>query len=270
MPEISIIIPIYNAESYLSECLDSVLAQTFDGFEAICVNDGSADKSGEILKQYASKDSRIKIITQENTGVISARNNGINMAVGKYIYPLDGDDKITPDCLELLYNSMISEKGDVIYSEVAFFGAKSGIKYLPSPTKLNMSKNNYVVCSALYKKSDWVKYDGYDENMKKGLEDWEFWCNFIYDNKKFYRIPKILFYYRQSHNTRSGSYGKKEQKELVKYVVKKHKLNGYILLRSIVNFFFQYKINKSGKNVLKIFKIPVLSMDSKLKKSNFK
>ena len=76
MPKISVILPVYNVEKYLRRCLDSVLCQTFADFEAICVNDGSADKSLNILEEYAAKDSRIKIVTQANQGLSMARNNG--------------------------------------------------------------------------------------------------------------------------------------------------------------------------------------------------
>jgi glycosyltransferase involved in cell wall biosynthesis len=96
MPKISVIIPVYNTEKYLSQCLDSVLAQTFDDFEVICVNDGSPDRCGEILADYAGKDKRIKVITQENQGVSAARNHALKNASGEYIVFLDADDLLAP------------------------------------------------------------------------------------------------------------------------------------------------------------------------------
>ena len=89
MPKISIIIPIYNVEKYLRRCLDSVIQQTFTDFEIICINDGSPDNSLHILEDYASKDNRIKIITQKNQGLSIARNNGLKIAQGDYIYFLE-------------------------------------------------------------------------------------------------------------------------------------------------------------------------------------
>ena len=91
-PEISIIIPVYNVEKYLDECLNSAANQTFENIEIICVNDGSTDGSLEILESHASKDKRIRIISQENKGVSSARNEGLDAARGKYIYFMDSDD----------------------------------------------------------------------------------------------------------------------------------------------------------------------------------
>lgn len=96
MIEISVIIPIFNAEKTLKRCLDSILNQTFKNFEIICVNDGSQDKSIDILKEYKEKDNRIIIIQQENKGVSSARNAGIKIAKGKYITFIDSDDWIEP------------------------------------------------------------------------------------------------------------------------------------------------------------------------------
>ena len=116
MPKISVIIPCYNQEKYIAEAIESVLAQTFESFEIIVVNDGSKDQSLEIIKSYTSKyPNKISCIDQENQGVIASRNNAITQAKGEYIFPLDGDDKIASDCLEKLYNAMINNKGDVIY-----------------------------------------------------------------------------------------------------------------------------------------------------------
>ena len=104
MVKISIIIPVYNVEKYLRECLDSILAQTFQDFEIICVDDGSTDKSLEILQEYKRKDDRFVILQQRHSGAGSARNNGIRLAEGKYIQFLDSDDYFEPTLLEEMYN----------------------------------------------------------------------------------------------------------------------------------------------------------------------
>lgn len=100
-PLISIVIPVYNAEKYLRACLDSVLAQTYKNWEAICVNDGSSDNSAQILEEYAAKDARFHIINQQNSGVSTARNTGMRQTTGKYIYFMDADDIVSPYLFEL-------------------------------------------------------------------------------------------------------------------------------------------------------------------------
>ena len=106
MPRVSVIIPIYKVEKYLATCLDSVLAQTLTDWEAICVNDGSPDKCGEILAQYAKKDKRFKVITQKNQGVSVARNNALKQATGDYICFLDSDDMLHPEFLKILLENI--------------------------------------------------------------------------------------------------------------------------------------------------------------------
>lgn len=112
-PVISVIIPVYNAEKYLAQCLNSVRNQTIKNIEIICVDDGSADKSPEILKNFAEKDSRIKIIYQKNLFAGAARNNGINAAAGKYLAFWDADDYFEPNALEMMLNKCEKENADL-------------------------------------------------------------------------------------------------------------------------------------------------------------
>lgn len=134
MPKISIIVPIYNVEKYLKQCLDSILSQSFQDFEIICINDKSPDNSLEILKEYAAKDNRIKIINnKKNVGCGVSRNKGIKRAKGKYIMFIDSDDWYEPDALELLYNQIEKNKNDfVIFDYRKYFVGDSSFK---SPTK---------------------------------------------------------------------------------------------------------------------------------------
>jgi len=236
MPKVSVIIPVYNTEKYLGECLDSVLKQTLSDIEIICIDDGSTDNSLKILNKYAKKDKRIKIITQKNSGVINARNNAIAQAVSEYIYPLDSDDIISPDCLEKLYNAIQSGKADVITSRVMQFGRTDGEFVLQNPTKKNMAFNNCLVNAALFKKSDFEKTGGYDHTFDYGLEDYDLWLNMLFNhNKKIYRVPEILFYYRlknEDESRNSQSFSKldtltekihKKYPEMMKYINKQTK-----------------------------------------------
>ena len=113
-PKISIIIPMYNVEKYLRRCLDSVQNQTFTEWQAICVNDGSPDKSGEIAKEYAKKDKRFVVIDKENGGQSDARNVGLKKATGEYILFLDSDDFIHTQTLELTYMAATEKNADMV------------------------------------------------------------------------------------------------------------------------------------------------------------
>lgn len=105
-PLISIIVPVYNSAKYLPKCLDSILNQTYQNLEIICVNDGSTDNSTNILKTYTKKDPRIKILTQKNSGLSAARNSGIKAATGEYIAFVDSDDQIKPTMLKDMISAL--------------------------------------------------------------------------------------------------------------------------------------------------------------------
>ena len=104
-PLLSIVVPVYNVEQYLTKCLDSILAQTLTDFEVIAVDDGSPDSCGKILDEYAEKDNRIRVIHKKNGGVSSARNEALDIARGEYIGFVDSDDYIEADMYECLLDS---------------------------------------------------------------------------------------------------------------------------------------------------------------------
>jgi len=112
MPEISVIVPVYNAEKYLADCLDSLIQQTFQDIEIVCVNDGSTDKSLEILERYAAQDARIKVYTQENQGVAQARNTAMYYANGTWLAFCDSDDTVPLDAYQMLYG--VSQDKDIV------------------------------------------------------------------------------------------------------------------------------------------------------------
>ena len=121
MPEISVIIPVYNTERYLADCLTSVLAQTFRDFEAIIVDDGSTDGCAGIISEFAGRDSRIVTLRQENKGLSEARNAGINIAKGNWITFVDSDDKIAPDFLHALLDAAKACNADIACSGKRLF-----------------------------------------------------------------------------------------------------------------------------------------------------
>ncbi len=118
MALISIIVPVYNVENYIRECIDSILAQTISSFELILVDDGSKDASGRICDEYAALDSRIRVIHKENGGLSSARNSGLEEAKGKYICFIDSDDSVRADYLERLNGAIKKEKADLVVCDI--------------------------------------------------------------------------------------------------------------------------------------------------------
>ena len=118
-PQISIVVPVYNAEKYLCRCVDSILSQSFADFELLLINDGSEDRSGAICDEIASRDTRVRVFHKVNSGVSSARNLGLDNAIGKWITFVDSDDYISPYYCETLINN----KGeDLIVSSFSTFG----------------------------------------------------------------------------------------------------------------------------------------------------
>lgn len=114
MCKVSVIIPVYNGETYLAQCLDSIIGQTLKEIEIICVNDGSKDRTQQILEKYAEKDSRIQIISQENGGAGAARNAGLRIARGEYLSILDGDDFFESDMLEKAYKKAKESRAELL------------------------------------------------------------------------------------------------------------------------------------------------------------
>jgi len=181
---------------YIDEAVNSILQQTFQDFEIIIVNDGSTDKeTNKILNNYNKPE--IKVITTENRGRISARNTGIENSKGKYIFPLDADDKTDLTYLEKAIN-IIENNSDIgiVYSQAEFFGARQGVWNLPPYSFPQILVLNCIFNSALFRKSDWQQVGGYNLNMKYGKEDRDFWLSIIESGLKPYRIEEILFYYR--------------------------------------------------------------------------
>ncbi|MFB4033716.1 glycosyltransferase family 2 protein, partial [Streptococcus pneumoniae] len=126
---ISIVIPIYNVENYLRQCLDSIVAQTYQNFECLLINDGSPDHSADICREYVSKDSRFRYFEKENGGVSSARNLGIEHSKGEYITFIDSDDWVDSDYLEVLYTTLLEEGADIAVSTYKKFNLKNNCFY---------------------------------------------------------------------------------------------------------------------------------------------
>ena len=265
VPLISIIMPVYNGEKYLKDALDSVLKQSFSDFEVICIDDGSTDTSHEILTNYATQESRIKIIHQKNKGVIEARNNGVKQAKGTFIYFLDSDDIIDEKLLEKSYNAITAGKGDIITCRVMIFGRENKEMPLKKPTKINMARGNCLVNATLLRKSLFDKTGGFDRAFREGLEDYDLWCHMIYRQKaSFYRIPELLFYYRLKPDSESrNAQARLHCEDLIKRLWAKYpEMLWYRKLYKLSTFFFQKRLKKN-KIIFKFLKIPLFFIKQK-------
>ena len=180
--KVSVIVPIYNVEKYLAECLDSIVNQTLRDIEIICVNDGTTDNSAEIMEQYAQKDPRIKTITQENGGLSVARNSGLAIATGEYLFFTDSDDILELNALEKLYAISKEKDLDVLYFDhIRFYE--------------NGDPNTYFDRSAICQ--DYTKkiYDGvsfYRASRDGGIYSPVVWSQFF--SRSFMDANKLSFY----------------------------------------------------------------------------
>ena len=213
MAEVSIIVPVYQVENYIRQCVDSILAQTFTDFELILVDDGSKDESGRICDEYAKKDERVKVIHTENIRAAGARNRGLNQAVGNYFMFIDSDDYIAPSMVECLYKNMVNQDADIVACNFLYDFENDRKKNFATDVKSEVlsgtetfynrkNERNYgywtVVWNKLYKKETFGKVRF---RLGKYYED-EFWANDIYQmDIKIVTISECLYYYRQHENS---------------------------------------------------------------------
>ena len=165
MPEVSVIIPVYNIEKFVEKCIRSVMGQTFRDLEILAVNDGSTDRSGEILERLAAEDSRIVYISQENRGVAAARNRAVDMARGKYLTFVDGDDYIGRDYISRLYAAAEKKNAEMLICGVTCVDAEGKVlsRIVPGEYR-RFEKEEWTfrisaVWAHFYRRSLWEKYD---------------------------------------------------------------------------------------------------------------
>lgn len=213
---VSIIVPCYNQAKYLADALDSVLAQTCTKWECIVVNDGSTDNTEEVAKAYCTLDDRFQYLAKKNEGVAAARNEGISVAKGYYILPLDADDKIGVNYLDLALTAFKKNPSlKVVYCKAELFGAESGPWELAEPEISSLLIDNMIFTSALFKKKDFERAGEYNTSLVYGLEDWDFWLKLLKNDYEIYRINSVQFYYRKNEYSRSSTVAEDEQKAML-------------------------------------------------------
>lgn len=221
-PLVSIIIPCYNQAKYLEETLQSVLDQEYYNWECIIINDGSPDNTEEIALKWVSKDNRFKYIKIENGGVSNARNCGIRNSSGKYILPLDADDKIGINYAKEAINILESDSNvRIIYSNITFFGLRNEDICSPEYKFENMLIENQIHNSAFFRREDFP-LQGYNVNMVEGLEDWDFWLNIVDKDIKVVKLEGFHFLYRIKESSRSTEIDLETNKKLFIQIFRNH------------------------------------------------
>lgn len=278
-PKMSIIIPVYNVEKYLKQCLDSVVNQNFDNYEIICVNDGSTDNSLDILKEYHKKYDNFKIINSTNKGLGAARNLGITKASGDYVFFIDSDDWIEDNALSILYEKIEEQNLDMLFFQIKNYEDNSGRFYtdkiydLDCLIDLNLDNKIFthektknvlfeipvVAYSKIYKRSLIEKNNIiFKENYY--FEDHDFFYNFYFKAKKVGFLKQYILNRRRRVDSITGSFNEK-QMDIIKVsddiieIFKENKLYD-LYKKELINHKFEdvmYWFNKTPLEFKEIF-----------------
>ena len=207
---ISIVVPVYNAESFIKSCLDSIFSQTFRDFELICINDGSSDRSLDILRDYAARYSNIIVIDQNNSGIGVSTNIGIDRAKGKYFYQMDHDDSFVNDnALQIMYD--VAEKYDL---DILSFNYKTSVKIskLKQPSNKLISGKEFLVSESYHPalwnkllKMEYLKSINFRVREDLRFVDIECYPRLMIGAKRVMHIEDILYFFKIETNHLSVS-----------------------------------------------------------------
>lgn len=262
-PTVSIVVPIYNVSKYLRECLDSIKTQTLKDIEIILVNDGSTDNSLEIMREYASKDPRIKIISKENSGYGDSMNKGMECAKGDYIGIVESDDYVDKNMFEDLYETAVANHCDIVKSDYYEFMTDGDQKYIHTVNDCDFY--NTVVNSTfkqifhfrmntwtgIYKRS-FIEQNGIKHNTSPGasFQDNGFWFQTLSLAERVMFVDRAYYHYRQDNPNSSINSNSKvfvmcdEYAYIERFIESnphiKEKLYGTFLTKKYYNYMFIY------------------------------
>lgn len=263
--KISVIIPVYNSDDYLCECLDSLVSQTFIDFEVICIDDGSTDKSKVILEDYSNRDIRFNVFSQENSGPAVARNNAIDKANGEYLLFLDSDDWLESDTLEKLYNTACSNNSElVLFNAIEHYKdnvTRERIYHIHADestdfeefsfdynNNINLVMNGYhIVCTKLHRK---MFIDDNNIRFKKygQFEDIYFHIKSMICAKRISYNPEIFYHYRRTQEDSRQNTTISTNKSFVLFSIfdeVEELLEEYNLSKKLHINFIRFKINET-------------------------
>ena len=257
MKKVSVIIPCYNQAKYLKDAVNSVFNQTYSNIEIVVIDDCSKDNPESIVKEF-------KNITflknEENKGVSYSRNKAIEKASGEYILPLDADDKIAPKYIEKAVEVLENNPSiGIVYCRAQYFGKKNKEVKLKPFNKKDFIYGNCIFNCALFRKKDFQKTGGYNENMRFGDEDYDLWLSFIELGLDVYQIPEIMFFYRKHFTPSRTKSAIKNIKETQNQIIKNHTklyLESDELGERV--FYNPEKINKKYQKYKKLYLIALI------------
>jgi len=196
-PLVSVVIPCYNPTRFLDETLASVRAQKYPNIEVILVNDGTdRPDSLELIRRAAAQGTQV--VEQQNGGLAAARNTGFRAATGEYVLPLDADDRIAPDSVAEYVAALESRpEAAFVYPDYRVFGDKTYVERTPEYNLYKLLWQNSLIYASLIRRADWEAAGGYDERMRLGYEDWEFWLRLGERGRYGHRVGKVLYEYRK-------------------------------------------------------------------------
>lgn len=243
--EISILVPVYNVEKYLVTCLDSILAQTFTDFEVICMDDGSTDRSGDILDTYALKDERIRVVHKDNSGYGHTMNMAMQFAKGRYIGIVESDDSVESDMYQLLYDTITEYQLDLVKSD--FYTMRdsddgSSRKQYCSLTSDHGIYNRVIypkaeqdvfliekfTWNALYKREFIIQNNiRYNETPGASYQDNGFWFQTFYHAKRVMILDRAFYNYRQDNlfssvRSKQKVYAMKNEFDFIRKIMEEH------------------------------------------------
>ena len=225
MKRVSVLMPCYNDGAYIEEAVASVWAQTWPEMELIVVDDGSTDaQTRQVLDQLAAQ-GRCTLLRQENSGPAAARNNAFRHASGDYVLPLDADDRIAPDYVEKAVACLESdERAAVCYCRGEMFGETEGPWILPDYSLGEMLVDNVVFVTALMRREAYEQVGGFDEAMRLGMEDYDFFLSLLERGWTIRQLPETLFFYRIKDGSRSRQLSEngERRKKAYQSIWKKH------------------------------------------------
>jgi GT2 family glycosyltransferase len=209
LPLISVLVCNYNYGGYIKETLDSVLSQTYPNIEVVVVDDGSSDDSVGVIKKYIKNHAGVNITfsaKKKNQGICFARNDAIDLAKGDFLIFLDSDDTMPIDYVSVMYAAIIKQRADVVYGDVAAFGAEEYRTDYPKFDRGELIKRNYINVTSLMRRSA-LGGQRFDEKLnRKTHEDYDFWLGLSLKGLKFVKSENTFLNYRIQKSSRNANH----------------------------------------------------------------